>query len=150
MDALKILDKEKEQSVDYDQVKLGDLKLQNFIQLYEEVEKRAQVIEIETINKRYLEDTKNDQGNIEKLKQLIENMKKEYEFEQKKEDQFYADIESVMNIIGRFCFRTLKNYQKELANENLFEYLKKEQNYKYYERYTAQIKGNNSTGIQKK
>lgn len=31
MDALKILDKEKEQSVDYDQVKLGDLKLQNFI-----------------------------------------------------------------------------------------------------------------------
>lgn len=44
------------------------------------------MIEIETINKRYLEDTKNDQGNIEKLKQLIENMKKEYEFEQKKED----------------------------------------------------------------
>ena len=45
-----------------------------------------------------------------------------------------------MHIIGRLCIRQLRNYQKDVAEVNLFEYLCEDSSIKLYKKFSDSLR----------
>eukprot|EP00347_Sterkiella_histriomuscorum_P010832 403374756 len=90
-----------------------DLKLNNLISLYEAIEQKVEENEVKNISVKY-HDEMSEAQNIQ-IGREIHSLEKQ-------------QIEDVSHVVGRFCIRYLRNFQKELLNKRLFEHLLENKN----------------------
>lgn len=107
-----------------DGYKLNEFRLENFIQLYEQVEERVQQNEIENTNKKYGESV-SEHEKRQWATQLTERLRqmKLVEVALLKEDQFYDKLNELSCMIGRLCIRSLRNYNPGICKTPLFEHM---------------------------